>query len=186
MPLNGKSRKTPTSWAQIRLISTKASLGRCISKTNWLYKWPTVVFMWDCEYFWIITWRFSSLHLGLFIFLFSLANSGVLPHIAGSDTALWIEPTSKPASHSDSCVFHYNTVNSMGYFRFQLNVAVILSLNPLFALALWFMCILDLCTPSKTEDITHNALFFHPHAGHGDQEYAVPCDRIRQEWGNLW
>lgn len=81
------------------------------------------------ECFWIITCRFSSLHLGLFIFLFALANSGVLPHIAGSDTALWIEPTSKLASHSDSCVFHYNTVNSVGYFRFQLNVALILSLN---------------------------------------------------------
>ncbi len=107
-----------------------------------------------------ITCRFSSLHLGLFIFLFSLANSGVLPHIAGSDTALWIEPTSKPASHSDSCVFHYNTVNSMGYFRFQLNVAVILSLNPLFTLALLFICILDLCTLLNTEDFTCNTLFF--------------------------
>lgn len=32
--------------------------------------------------------------------------------------------------------------------------------------------------------VTH--YFFHPHAGHGDQEYAVPCDRIRQERGNLW
>jgi len=27
---------------------------------------------------------------------------------------------------------------------------------------------------------------FHPYAGHGDQEYAVPSDGICQEWGNLW
>ncbi len=48
----------------------------------------------------------------------------------------------------------------MGYFRFQLNVAVILSLNPLFTLALLFMCILDLCTLLNTEDFTCNTLFF--------------------------
>lgn len=168
VPLYAKHIKSHTrNWAQIRPIHIKI---RLISKPPKLHKWPTVVCT-ACENHWMnLNYIIFSLHLGLFIFLFSLANSGVLLHIVGSVSSLWIKPTIKPASISDSCAFHY-TINSCR----TLNAAVMHTLGLLFKRNFTY-----------TANMLMVFFIFLHRTGHGDQEHAVPSDRVCQERGNIW